>query len=186
MNTTTPPDSTAAVNLSAQINATFHEAHSMAASATLTARQAVTRALECGHLLNRQKIAVGHGHWQQWLAANCPAISFPTARRYMMLARRAGDVGLADAAGLRQAYLATGVFSGPPRLRRAPAAQSPTVAFVRGLDQFRRWFHRRTAELPLDRWPPEARRTLGHELKWFARLHAQLASGLPEHPKPLP
>jgi hypothetical protein len=175
MNTTTPPDPSAAVNLSAEINAAFHEAHSMAGSATLTARQAVTRALECGHLLNRQKAAIGHGRWQQWLAANCPAISLPTTRRYMMLARRAGTAGLTDAKGLRQAYLATGVFTTPPHRRRSPGATSPTVCFVRGLDQFRRWFHRRTTELPLDRWTPEARRSLSHELKWFARLHAQLS-----------
>ncbi len=176
MNTTTPPKSTLTVNLSAEINAAFHDANTKATSAKESARQAVTRALECGRLLNRQKSAIGRGRWQQWLSANCPAISFPTARRYMMLARRVGTAGLADAAGLRQAYLATGVLTVGPRLRTVPGAECPTVSFTRPLDNFRRWFHRRTIHDPLNRWPPEDRRVLRKELAWFKQLHDRLDS----------
>lgn len=42
MNTTTPPNPSPDVDLASEINAAFHEAHSMAASATLTARQAAS------------------------------------------------------------------------------------------------------------------------------------------------
>jgi hypothetical protein len=182
MNTRPPPDTALAVNLSAEINAAFLDANGKAVKATETARQAVTRALECGHLLNRQKAAIGHGRWQQWLAVNCPSIAFPTARRYMKLARRVGAAGVSDAAGLRQAYLATGVLTAGPRDHKAPGAECPTVSYVRGLDQFRRWFHRRIAEVPVEHWTPEARRMLRNDLAWFKRLHDQLAGTGPKPP----
>jgi hypothetical protein len=170
------PDSTLALNLAPEINAAFSEASATAATATLNARQAVARALECGRLLNLQKDALPHGAWQDWLAAHCPVISAPTARRYMRLAKQSHEGVLENAAGLRQAYLATGVLPESTRTRREPNANDPTVSFVRGLDHFRRWFHQRTDELPLDRWTPEARRLLRNELTWFKKLHDRLAS----------
>lgn len=174
--TASPPDSTLLVDLSAQINAAFHDARATAATATTSAKQAVVRALECGRLLNLQKDALPHGEWQPWLAKNCPAISAPTARRYMRLAKRSQAHSLEDVAGLRQAYLATGVLPDSARTRREPGANAPTVSFVRGLDQFRRWFNRRTDDLPLARWTPEARRLLRQELAWFKKLHDDLAA----------
>lgn len=169
------PDPTLALNLAPQINAAFSEASAIAATATLNARQAVERALECGRLLNLQKDALPHGAWQDWLAAYCPVISAPTARRYMRLAKRSREHSLENAAGLRQAYLATGVLPDSPRTRREPGAEDPTVTFVRGLDQFRRWFHQRTDDVPLEQWTPEARRLLRNELTWFRKLHERLA-----------
>lgn len=169
------PDAEVAVDLSAEINAAFHEARTTAAAATTNARHAVTRALECGRLLNLQKQTLPHGEWQPWLATHCPDISVVTARRYMRLAKRSHDHSLENAAGLRQAYLATGVLPESPR-ERTRNAHEPTVSFVRGLDQFRRWYHQRTDELPLDRWTPEARRLLRNELAWFKKLYDQLAA----------
>jgi hypothetical protein len=169
-------DSTLALNLASEINAAFSEASATAAAATLNARQAVARALECGRLLNLQKDALPHGTWQDWLAAHCPAISAPTARRYMRLAKHAPDTLLDDAAGLRQAYMATGVLSDSPRQRREPDANTPTVNYVRGLDQFRRWFHQRIEEEPLSKWSPQARRLLRNELVWFKKLHDDLVA----------
>lgn len=169
-------DSTVALNLASEINAAFSEASATAAKATLNARQAVARALECGRLLNLQKEALPHGMWQDWLAVHCPVVSAPTARRYMRLAKQSHGGVLENASGLRQAYLATGVLPESPRSRNTPHANDPTVSFVRGLDHFRRWFHQRTDELPLAKWTPEARRLLRNELMWFKKLHDDLAA----------
>jgi hypothetical protein len=163
-----------AVDLSEAINTAFLETRNAAVTTTATARDAVTRALECGRLLNRQKASLARGAWQTWLAEHCPEISAPTARRYMSLARSHVSV-IEDTAGLRKAYLATGILSETPRIRPAPDANTPAVTFVRGLDDFRRWYHRRTEELPLDRWTPEARRLLRNELVWFKKLYDRLA-----------
>ena len=169
-------DSALSLNLAAEINAAFSEAGATAAAATLNAHQAVARALECGHLLNRQKDVLPHGTWQDWLAAHCPALSSPTARRYMRLAKRSQVTDLSDAGGLRQAYIATGVLPDSPRQRREPDANAPTVTFTRGLDLFRRWFHRRTDDTPLAKWTPDARRLLRNELVWFKKLHDDLVA----------
>lgn len=163
-----------AIDLSSAINTAFDEARSAATQAADHARHAITKAIECGGLLQRQKDALPHGAWQSWLAANCPDVSATTARRYMRLAKRSHLTVLQDAANLQQAYLATGVLPEQPR-NRTPSPTEPTVTFVRGLDQFRRWFNRRTEQLPLDQWTPEARRLLRNELSWFSRLHRQLA-----------
>ncbi|MGH8021019.1 MAG: DUF3102 domain-containing protein [Opitutaceae bacterium] len=169
------PDNTVAIDLSAQINAIFAEARAVARTAADHARQAIAKAIECGGLLQRQKDALPHGAWQPWLAANCPNISASTARRYMRLAKRSHLTVLQDAATLQQAYLATGVLPESTR-HRTPSSTAPTVSFVRGLDQFRRWFNRRTEEQPIHQWSPEARRLLRNELEWFKRLHDQLVS----------
>lgn len=164
------------IDLSASINAAFVAAKDSANMATDRARHAITAAVQCGDLLNRQKTSLPHGDWLDWLANHCPEISVETARRYMRLAKRSRVTDLSDATNLRQAYLATGVLPESARTRREPDANTPTVTFVRGLDQFRRWFHRRTDELPLDQWTPEARRLLRNELTWFKKLHDRLAS----------
>lgn len=162
------------IDLSTAIIDAYREARGIAADATSRAKHAIAKAVECGGLLLRQKESLPHGEWQPWLAKHCPEISASTARRYMRLANRAQMTGLEGAANLRQAYLATGVLPGAPR-NRTPSLTTPTVTFVRGLDQFRRWFHRRTEELPLEKWTPDARRILRNELAWFSRLHANLS-----------
>lgn len=164
------------IDLSVSINAAFVAAKDSANLATDQARHAITAAVQCGDLLNRQKTSLPHGDWLDWLANHCPEISAETARRYMRLANRAQVTDLNDATNLRQAYLATGVLPESARTRREPDVNTPTVTFVRGLDQFRRWFHRRTDELPLDQWTPEARRLLRNELTWFKKLHDRLAA----------
>jgi hypothetical protein len=63
-----------------------------------------------------------------------------------------------------------------PRQRREPDANTPTVTYVRGLDQFRRWFHQRIEEEPLSKWSPQARHLLRNELAWFKKLHDDLAA----------
>ena len=164
-------------NLSASINAAFATARTAADSATHEARAAITAAVQCGDLLTRQKASVPHGTWLAWLAAHCPAISAETARRYMRLSKRSQVTDLTDATSLRQAYLATGVLpEPPPRDNGTPDANAPLVTFTRGLDQFRRWYHRRTDELPLAKWTPDARRLLRNELVWFKKLHDDLAA----------
>lgn len=62
------------------------------------------------------------------------------------------------------------------RARREPSANEPTVSLVRGLDHFRSWFHRRTEDLPLAKWTPDARRLLRNEFTWFKKLHDDLAA----------
>lgn len=168
------PSTVVSIDLSAAINVAFEEAHGIAADATERAKQAIAKAIECGGLLLRQKASLPHGAWLPWLAAHCPQISARTARRYMRLADRTHVADLDDAKSLRQAYLATGVLPDAPRVR-TPSATTPTIFFVRGLDHFRRWFNRRTEELPLEKWSPEARRVLRNELAWFQKLHDQLA-----------
>ena len=165
------------IDLSASINAAFATARSAADSATNEARAAITAAVQCGDLLTRQKASVPHGTWLDWLAAYCPAISAETARRYMRLSKRSQVTDLTDATSLRQAYLATGVLpEPPPRDSNTPDANAPLVTFTRGLDQFRRWYHRRTDELPVAKWTPDARRLLRNELVWFKKLHDDLAA----------
>lgn len=165
------------IDLSASINAAFATARTAADSATHEARAAITAAVQCGDLLTRQKASVPHGAWLAWLAAHCPAISAETARRYMRLSKRSQVTDLTDATSLRQAYLATGVLpEPPPRDNDTPDANAPLVTFTRGLDQFRRWYHRRTDELPVAKWTPDARRLLRNELVWFKKLHDDLAA----------
>lgn len=177
---TTPPDTQGAmlsIDLSASINAAFATARTAADSATSEARAAITAAVQCGDLLTRQKASVPHGTWLDWLATHCPDISAETARRYMRLSKRSQVTDLTDATSLRQAYLATGVLpEEPPRDNAPPDANAPIVTFTRGLDQFRRWFHRRTEDKPLAKWTPEARRLLRNELAWFKKLHDDLAA----------
>ena len=164
------------IDLSASINAAFTTARTAADSATNEARAAITAAVQCGDLLTRQKASVPHGTWLDWLAAHCPDISAETARRYMRLSKRSQVPDLTDATSLRQAYLATGVLPEPPPSDddTTPDANAPLVTFTRGLDQFRRWFHRRTEEKPLAKWTPEARRLLRNELAWFKKLYDDL------------
>jgi hypothetical protein len=176
----TPPDSVVAVNLSAAINTAFDEARGLADNARADARQAVVRALECGRLLSLQKAALAHGGWLPWLAVHCPGISPVTAQRYMRLAKRHGVTGIMDGAGLRQAYLATGVLPESERTRRAIDAKTPTISFVRGLDIFRRWLNQRTRELPVESWTPDARRAVRHEIAWIIRLDEDLDDDEPE------
>ena len=57
-----------------------------------------------------------------------------------------------------------------------PAAHLAANGFTKGLDQFRRWYHRRTDDTPLAKWTPEARRLLRQELTWFKKLHDDLAA----------
>ena len=171
------PGALLSIDLSASINAAFATARSAADSATDQARAAITAAVQCGDLLTRQKASIPHGAWLAWLADHCPAISAETARRYMRLAKRSQETDLTDAASLRQAYLATGVLPEPPAPSASlPDAETPVITFTRGLDQFRRWYHRRTDEKPLEQWTPEARRLLRNELAWFVKLHGDLAA----------
>lgn len=167
------PSEIVSIDLSAAINAAFTEARTNATDATARAKHAIEKAIECGGLLSRQKQSLPHGSWQTWLTSHCPEISASTARRYMRLANRSHMLGLEDAANLRQAYLATGVLPSAPRVR-TPSTSTPTVSFVRGLDHFRRWFNRRTEELPLEKWSPEARRLLRNELSWIDSLYQRL------------
>ena len=162
-------------DLSASINAAYLAARAAADNATDQARAAITSAVECGNLLLRQKASLPHGAWLPWLAQYCPDISAETARRYMRLSKRSQVTDLTDATSLRQAYLATGVLpEPPPRDNDTPDANTPLVTFTRGLDQFPRWFHRRTEDKPLPKWTPEARRLLRKELTWFVNLHSEL------------
>lgn len=175
----TPATTGALLNfdLSASINAAYLAARAAADNATDQARAAITSAVECGDLLLRQKASLPHGAWLPWLAQHCPDISAETARRYMRLSKRSQETDLTDATSLRQAYLATGVLpESPAREATPPDANSPVITFTRGLDQFRRWYHRRTEETPLAKWTPEARRLLRNELAWFKRLHDDLAA----------
>lgn len=50
------------------------------------------------------------------------------------------------------------------------------IQFTKGLDQFRRWYHRRTDDTPVAKWTPEARRLLRQELTWFKNLYDDLAA----------
>jgi len=163
------------IDLAASINAAFTASRAAADSANGQARLAITAAVECGELLSRQKASLPHGAWQPWLAENCPEISFETARRYMRLAKRSELTDLTEAPNLHRAYLAAGVLPECRRTRREPDANTPTITFIRGLDVFRRWYHRRTDELPVEKWTPQARRILRNELTWFKKLYDRLA-----------
>ena len=169
-----PTSSPVPLNLAGSINAAYAQAGAQATDAKQNARIAVERALECGQLMTRQKRALPHGAWQTWLATNCPTISAPTARRYMMLARRAPHSELTAAGGLRQAYLATGVLTVSKKSRQKQSATTPIVTFTRGLDQFRRWYHTRTENNPISKWSAQSRRLLQTELSWFKKLHDDL------------
>lgn len=144
------------IDLSTSINAAYFAARAAADNATDHARAAITAAVLCGDLLLRQKTSLPHGAWLPWLVAHCPEISAETARRYMRLSKRSQVTDLTAATSLRQAYLATGVLpEAPPRETTEPDATTPIITFTRGLDQFRRWYHRRTEENPVATWTPK-------------------------------
>jgi hypothetical protein len=180
----TPPDSTPAATMADQINAAFADANATAARASSLAATAIQRGLECGALLNRQKSIVGHGRWQSWLVANCPAIAPSTARKYMRLAKLAAAGLLPEALAFRQGCIATGVLPASPRRLPNPEEKYPCVSYTRGLDLFRRWYHRRIDEVPVEDWTPEARRVLRMELGWFKRLDDKLAGIDPSPSRP--
>ena len=169
-----PTNSPVPLNHAGSITAAYAQAGARASDAKQNARIAVERALECGELMTRQKATLPHGAWQSWLAINCPTISAPTARRYMMLCRRATHSDLTAAGGLRQAYLATGVLTGSKKSRKKHSATAPVITFTRGLDQFRRWYHTRTENNPISKWSAQSRRLLQTELSWFKKLHDDL------------
>ncbi len=126
---------------------------------------------------NANKASLPHGEWLDWLGVNCPEICDRTARRYIRLANRTHVSDLSDAHSLRKAYLATGVLPEPaPREAVQPDANTPVIQFTKGLDQFRRWYHRRTDDTPVAKWTPEARRLLRQELTWFKKLYDDLAA----------
>ena len=163
------------INLAPQILEAYLESNRLATEAKGRASEAVTKAVECGHLLNQQKESLKHGGWLNWLDDNVPQISEWTARRYMALAKRAHVPDLNDAATVRQAYLATGIIPTPAgKEPAAPDPNKPWVKFTRHLDGFRLWFNTRIEEDPLDTWPEDSRRVLKNELKWFVQLYKQL------------
>jgi hypothetical protein len=165
------------IDLSAAINAAHATATTVANQVSDKARQAIAAAIECGELLNRQKGSLSFGGWLPWLAIHCPEISVATARRYMRLSKRSGLIDLTNSANLHQAYFATGILSEPASREAAqPDANTPVIKFTKGLDQFRRWYHRRTDDTPVAKWTPEARRLLRQELTWFKNLYDDLAA----------
>ena len=165
------------IDLSVAINASFATAQTLAGSAREKAQHAIVAAIDCGGLLERQKGSLPHGVWTDWLAVNCPEISVRTAQRYIRLSKTTHVSFFNDAQSLRQAYLTTGVLPEPaPREAVQPDANTPVIKFTKGLDQFRRWYHRRTDDTPLAKWTPEARRLLRQELTWFKKLHDDLAA----------
>ena len=85
----------------------------------------------------------------------CPALN--PARRYMMLSRRALHSELTAAGGLRQTYPATEVLTVSKKSHQKNSATTPIVTFTRGLDQFRRWYHIRTENNPISKWPAQSR-----------------------------
>ena len=165
------------IDLALAINAAFTTAQTLAGSAREKAQHAIVAAIDCGRLLERQKGSLPHGAWSDWLAVNCPEISARTAQRYIRLSKTTHVSFFNDAQSLRQAYLTTGVLPEPaPREAVQPDANTPVIKFTKGLDQFRRWYHRRTDDTPLAKWTPEARRLLRQELTWFKKLHDDLAA----------
>ena len=165
------------IDLSEAINVAYATAQTLAGSAREKAQHAIAAAIDCGTLLERQKASLPHGEWLDWLGVNCPEICDRTARRYIRLANRTHVSDLSDAHSLRKAYLATGVLPEPaPREAAEPDANTPVIKFTKGLDQFRRWYHRRTDDTPVAKWTPEARRLLRQELTWFKNLYDDLAA----------
>lgn len=165
------------IDLALAINAAFATAQTLAGSAREKAQHSIVAAIDCGRLLERQKGSLPHGAWTDWLAENCPEISVRTAQRYIRLSKTTHVSFFNDAHSLRQAYLATGVLPEPaPREAVQPDANTPVIQFTKGLDQFRRWYHRRTDDTPVAKWTPEARRLLRQELTWFKNLYDDLAA----------
>lgn len=169
------PGTVHSIDLAIQIKAAFATSRAAVDSATDQARVAIAAAVECGDLLTRQKASLPHGAWMEWMTQTCPEISCETARRYMRLAKRSALTDLTEASNLHRAYFAAGVLPASSRKPREPDANTPIIQFTRGLDQFRRWYHRRTDEVPVEKWTPRARRILRNELTWFKNLYDRLA-----------
>ncbi len=170
-------------NLAPQIREAYQEANQLAEQARGYASQAVAKAVECGRLLIQQKESIGHGSWLEWIEFNLPDISEVTVRRYMRVAKAAGEISdstqvianqasdrspvtdLSDAATLKQAYIALGILPAPEdKSDQPPDPNKPWVKFTRFLDGFRLWFNKRMDEDPLETWPEDSRRVLKNEL----------------------
>lgn len=161
-------------DLSSEINAAAQRAHEVAARIRRDAQEALRHAVECGELLLRQRAAMPYGTWETWLSEKCHHLSHRTARRYMRLARNHNESISCEARSLRHAYLLTGVIPRPKHARR-DLPGTPTITFTHGLDEFRRWYNRRIATVPLKSWSPLARKALRNELRWFRNLFDQLS-----------
>lgn len=161
-------------DLSVEINVAATAVSDIAQEIRRDVRELVRRVVVCGELLIRQRAALPHGTWQVWLREKCPDISESTARRYMRLARAQGMTASCQVRSLRHAYLLTGVLP-QARRPRTPQPHAPRITFTRGLDEFRRWFHRRTDDRPLKLWSPRARMALRNELRWFKNLFDELS-----------
>ncbi|MCG8433286.1 MAG: DUF3102 domain-containing protein [Gammaproteobacteria bacterium] len=79
----------ALLDLATEIRAE-HEACSVAAET------AARHAIKAGHLLIQAKDGMPHGEWLRWLAKHCE-VSARTAQAYMRLARKAAELGEAEA-----------------------------------------------------------------------------------------
>jgi hypothetical protein len=166
---------TVGVDLASEIKLAHSESCAALSRVRSTGAAAVAKAIECGHLLLRQRRHVASRDWRRWLRENCPELSRETVRCYIHCAENADKIELGSVASLRHAYQLAGCIASSAKGRDAKP-ERPTVEFVRGLDQFRIWFNRRTRTLPLRRWSPEAKRLLRNELLWFKSLHDRLAS----------
>jgi hypothetical protein len=165
----------ATVNLALEIRIAHSESCVALSCVRSTGKAAVAKVIECGRLLLRQREHIASREWRRWLRENCPEISRETVRCYIRCAEHSHKIDIEGVESLRHAYQLAGCIL--PKVGESTfTPERPTVEFVRGLDQFRMWFNRRTRRLPLRRWSPEAKRVLRNELLWFKMLHDQLAA----------
>lgn len=95
------------------INYAYERAIESAANAREMGSMAVQQAVACGKFMAEQHAVVGRSAWGQWLAANCPKISYEIARRWMICAKTYHGRIPDDCASLRQLYVECGILPRP-------------------------------------------------------------------------
>jgi hypothetical protein len=128
------------------------------------AGEAVTEAILQGQALIKAKANIPHGLWLDWLKANCPNISQPSASRYMTIAANYSRVNnIEGAESLRQALALCSLdeHGKPKEIKQWPAD-------LLGLNRLSK-FVGFVSNHPINAWPEGSRDQLRQDMEPIAR-----------------
>lgn len=162
--------------LARDIEASFVTANYKAEQAKQMGRDAIKEALLCGALLIQAKALVPSKQWNLWLKQCCPKIARNTAWRWMKLAKESTVKSLDDCAGLRQAYIACGIWPEPEPGNASPSAPLTPDSIVRNLSCLTRHAIGRDQVLA---WPEEQRARFLEAARAIVVLYNELGEAPP-------
>lgn len=164
-------------SLVSKIRETYEASIAFAHDAKKSASLAIEKAVECGQFLIEAKQAVGHGKWLEWLANPNHGwnLSDETARKYMKLAEFVNRGGsLADAAGMRQAFITAGILLEPHREKGSQTAHNSTPTWISWLTKSTEQINKLKEQAPVDEWDEGTRSTMREKLRPLVELYAVL------------